>query len=256
MAWLYGIGKAMTALGRDISATKREDEERQRQEEAAEARRDELGAMGTARMGMRTGALEPGTPAYDAAVSAISRGGGDPVSAMAPPDEPERFFAPVRTEGGWAQAGEGGTWQAAPEGFVPPPDAFKPSYRTQAGELGYVGKGGQWRGVEGAPTATVPEPTPVSWQRFIDEEGEQWQVHPQTGETRPLMRPDSVQHQGRVPGGESGGDLLDRYRRDPPTPPDDLVERQRDWDEAMADGLAQDMSREDVEGRIGPRPTG
>ncbi len=150
MRLLRGLGRAMTALGQDLSFTKREDEERQRKAAAAEAEAEQQRLAGRAAVGMRSGALEPGTSGYNTAIDAISTAGGNPVSAMAPVPEPDRFYAPVRTGAGYAQGSESGDWRMAPDGFVPPPD--DPRYISQAGELGSV-EGNVWAGVEGAPVA-------------------------------------------------------------------------------------------------------
>ena len=155
MAFLAGLGRAMTALGQDLSFTKREDEERARQEEAAEAEAERRRLAGRAAVSMRAGDFEPGTPGYGTAIDAMSAAGVNPVSAM-----PEPGFDPA-TDPALGRL-KARTANPALYGDVPEPDVgeWVDIRRTEQGDMlqehSITGEVRRRRGPEGEVIRDAP----------------------------------------------------------------------------------------------------
>ena len=312
MAFLAGLGRAMTALGQDLSATKREDEERQRLEEEIEAERERRNQLGEDLAGVSSGMMPPGHPGYkDLAGRAMEEG----VNIESYLPEPDKFSQPIRTNAGWGQVGPGGALRMIEGADLPtsesrpvnlqrmpvvpgePNLAWDPRTNTTARIPGPGPDGEPLIAPEPSHGPNYNEATNQIRQYYaeFDDQGDflkyriserdiarlaplmmkgEWfpgdpkpsfddGIHGSLrtpGPSGSLMPPPAVQSsEGEpvVPDPVDINALFDtsentRRARDTAA----LLERQQQWDDAMAAGLARGMSREEAEGQLGPRPTG
>ncbi len=133
MAFGAGLGRALTGLGRDLGASKREGEERERQEEAAEAARVQFEADRAEGRGYRE----------DQAATLREQTLGDITSDRA-------YRADIAATQRTQELGDIESQRTFQRSMVPEPPEREPPTVRQAGVLGQV-QGGVFEPVEGAP---------------------------------------------------------------------------------------------------------